>query len=177
MAPTIVNKRQNKQAQMVTLLLLFQPEVPPVGGHQSFPLDENSVYYHGQNQHVGQEAPRDPTASPSQSRSHRRMASAPHVPKRTVSRLTSLENNVNLNNNSKNHQSSPSRRVMTNSAAMATAPTTTSQASPAAPGKKFSKVLVRKLFWFWTKVMRTSTREFSHVDLEFFFGILLHYFH
>lgn len=42
------------------------------------------------------------------------MASAPHVPKRTVSRLTSLENNVNLNNNgsssSKLHQSSPSRR-------------------------------------------------------------------
>ena len=44
-------------------------------------------------------------ASPSTARSHRRMASAPHVPRRTVSRLTSnnsssTENsNVNLNNN------------------------------------------------------------------------------
>ena len=65
-------------------------------------------------------------ASPSTARSHRRMASAPHVPRRTVSRLTSnnsssTENsNVNLNNNnsvklhnSNQHQSSPSRRVLT----------------------------------------------------------------
>ena len=41
-------------------------------------------------------------ASPSQSRSHKRMPSAPHVPKRTVSRLTSMETNNNK---------SPSRRT------------------------------------------------------------------
>ena len=107
------------------------PQAENVGGLQSFPLDESSVYLHNQHHHhlhhaiqhncntaaAQAEATRDPTASPSQSRSHRRNVSAPHVPKRTVSRLTSLENNVNLNNNNsttvKHHQSSPSRRVMT----------------------------------------------------------------
>ena len=132
----------------------MQAEVT-VGGLQSFPLDESSVYnYHSSHHHppqqhnhsngTQQQSPAS-TASPSPaassaanhksaaggvvhaeaskeslsnvsspSRSHRRMASAPHVPKRTVSKLTSMENNVNLNNNSTNvkqHQS-PSRRVI-----------------------------------------------------------------
>ena len=133
--------------------LWFQAEVT-VGGLQSFPLDESSVYnyhsshgHHKHNHSNGQPpqqqsssggASPSPAASAanhkvsggvavqaeaskeslsnvsSPSRSHRRMVSAPHVPKRTVSKLTSMENNaVNLNNNStsvKQHQS-PSRRV------------------------------------------------------------------
>ena len=116
------------------------PQAENVGGLQSFPLDESSVYLHNNQHHhhlhhaiqhnhncntaaAQAEATRDPTANPSQSRSHRRNVSAPHVPKRTVSRLTSLENNVNLNNNNsttvKHHQSSPSRRVMTTPVASA----------------------------------------------------------
>jgi hypothetical protein len=100
----------------------LQTDMPP-GGLQSFPLDETCVYYHhgGHNPVLVQQItncnsqPQNIEASSPRhsSRSHRRMASAPHVPKRTVSRLTSLENNANLNNNSMTkhlHQSSPSRR-------------------------------------------------------------------
>lgn len=147
-----------------SISFVIQAEVT-VGGLQSFPLDESSVYnYHSSSSHghhhhqppqhnhsngqpqqqsssggaspspvssataaaasaanhkasgmaVQPEASKESLSNVSSpSRSHRRMASAPHVPKRTVSKLTSMENNVNLNNNSTNvkqHQS-PSRRV------------------------------------------------------------------
>ena len=100
---------QHRVRHSITHLTLSSSETSRSGGLGSGGLDQPGL-----------------PASPSTARSHRRMASAPHVPRRTVSRLTSnnsssTENsNVNLNNNnsvklqnSNQHQSSPSRRVLT----------------------------------------------------------------